>query len=100
MMQNVKEKIDATRRPAADKLEYVASALHDKARNLPGGERVSSLAHRTADTMHTTAQYVRGHDMREMMYDAGMCVRKYPARSLLAAGAVGFLLGRVLQNRD
>jgi len=46
------------------------------------------------------ADYVRSHDTRAMVDDAGDLVRRYPAQSLVAAAAVGFLVGRALRNSD
>ena len=96
----VQEKIDDNRGPAADKLAGVASALHEKADNLPGGEKVASLAHDAADKVEATAQYVREHDVQDMMADLENFVRRHPGQSLMAAAAVGFLLGRAFRSDD
>jgi ElaB/YqjD/DUF883 family membrane-anchored ribosome-binding protein len=98
--RNVQGKIDETRTPAADKLQSAASALHEKAGSLPGGETVAGLAHGAADRMQATADYVRDHDVQRMMADVETLVRKRPGQSLLAAAAVGFLIGRALRNND
>jgi len=100
MGRNVQSKIDETRAPAAEKLEGAASALHEKADQLPGGETVAGLAHSAADKMHSTAEYVREHDVQGMMSDVESFARKHPGQSLLAAAAVGFLIGRSFRSES
>jgi ElaB/YqjD/DUF883 family membrane-anchored ribosome-binding protein len=62
--RNAADKIDENREGAASGLEKAASTLHDKADSLPGGEKVTSIAHATADKLSSTAEYVREHDVR------------------------------------
>ena len=96
----VQDKIDENRGTVADKLEGVASTLEEKAEGLPGGEKVASLARDTADKVEATAQYVRKHDVQDMMADLENLVRRHPGQSLVAAAAVGFLLGRAFTSDD
>jgi ElaB/YqjD/DUF883 family membrane-anchored ribosome-binding protein len=96
--RSVVEKIDANRGPAADKLDTVASTLHDSADFLPGGETVTNLPHRAAEKVEATAAYVREHDVRSMMGDMRACIREHPVQALLTAGAAGFFLGRALRS--
>jgi ElaB/YqjD/DUF883 family membrane-anchored ribosome-binding protein len=96
----VQNKIDETRAPAADSLQSAASKLHETAEGLPGGEKVTSLAHATADKIQATAEYVRDHDVKAMMTDVEHVVRRHPGQSLLIAAAVGFLLGRAFKSED
>lgn len=98
--RNVQSKIDESRAPAAEKLQNAASALHGKADQLPGGETVAGMAHKAADTMQATAEYVRGNKLQDMMADVEACVRKRPGQSLLVAGAVGFLIGLTFRSSD
>lgn len=90
--------IDAKREPAADALEDAASSIHEKAENLPGGDTVKGIAHSTADKLETTADYIRGHDVKSMLSDVEDIVRRNPGPSLLAAVAVGFLIGRAFRE--
>ncbi len=69
------DKIDENRGAAASGLEKAASALHENAEGLPGGEKVTSLAHATADKLSSTADYVRGHDVNRVMTDVGTLVK-------------------------
>ena len=93
-------KIDEQRDTAASGLESAASTLHASADRLPGGEKVTSLAHTTADTLTSTADYVREHDVNSMMADVERFVRNNPGPSLLAAAVVGFLVGRTFSSND
>ena len=100
MGQTAADKIDENRDAAADGLEKAAAALHENAEGLPGGEKVSDLAHVTAEKLNSTAEYVREHDVKSMMADVESLVRKNPGPSLLAAVAVGFLIGRAFSSSD
>lgn len=100
MSQTAADKIDDNRDGAAEGLEKAAATLHEKAEGLPGGEKVSELAHVTAEKLNSTAEYVREHDVRSMMGDVESLVRKNPGFSLLAAVAVGFLIGRAFSSSD
>ena len=98
--QSAASKIDENRGAAAGGLESAASTLHEKADNLPGGEKIASLAHSTADKLSSTADYVRDHDVKSMMADVEHLVKNNPGPSLLAAAAVGFLVGRAFSSND
>jgi ElaB/YqjD/DUF883 family membrane-anchored ribosome-binding protein len=91
-------RVDAQREPAAGALDRTADTLHQQ------GDRFASsaanAAHATADKIQTVADYVRSHDTKAMVNDAGDLVRRYPAQSLAAAAAVGFLVGRAFRNND
>ena len=94
------DKINENRSTASAGLQSAAGTLHDHADNLPGGEKVSSLAHATADKLNTTAEYVRDHDVKSMVADIEQIVKKNPGASLLAAGVLGFLFGRAFRSND
>jgi ElaB/YqjD/DUF883 family membrane-anchored ribosome-binding protein len=98
--RNVGGKFDRSRRPAAENLWNAASALHRKADRLPGGENVAKLAHRAADRMQTTADYIREHDARDMMADVKGFLGRHPGGSLVAAAVLGFFIGRKLRSDD
>ena len=91
--------LDDNRSSAAAGLSAAASTLHDNAESLPGGDGVQQFAHATADRLSSTAQYVREHDMNRMMADVEALVTRNPGPSLLAAAAVGFLIGHAV-SRD
>ena len=94
MADVVGEKLDMQRENAAGGLGRVASTIHEKADSIPGGPKVVNLTHSLADGMETTATYLRDHNFSEMGKDVMAIARKYPTQSLVAALAVGFLLGR------
>jgi ElaB/YqjD/DUF883 family membrane-anchored ribosome-binding protein len=100
MGQTAADKINDNRDVAAEGLEKAAMALHENAEGLPGGEKVSDLAHVTAEKLNSTAEYVREHDVKSMMTDVESLVRKNPGPALLAAVAVGFLIGRAFSSSD
>jgi len=97
--QAAAEKIDANRSSAASGLDSAASAIHEKADNLPGGETVRGAAHTAADALSSTADYVRENDVKSMLADAQKLVRNNPGPALLTAAVLGFLVARAV-SRD
>jgi hypothetical protein len=92
--ETVSEKLDQQRETAAGSLRRAASTIHQNAQNIPGGPKVVHLTHRLADGMESTASYLRDHDVNQMGTDALNVCRRYPGQTLIAALALGFLLGR------
>ena len=88
--------IDESRSTAADGLDAAASALHDRAADLPGLETVRTVARVTAERLGSSAEYVRTHDAKRMMADVQSFVKSNPGPALAVAAAFGFLLGRAL----
>ena len=71
---------------------------HEKAGSLPGGQKAASAANSLADGMESTASYLRDHNLKDMGNSlTGIC-RKYPVQSMVAAVAVGVLVGRALRK--
>ena len=99
MGQKVADKIDENRGAAASGLESAAGALREKADTLPGGEKVITAAHATADAVGVAADYVRDTDVKAMMADVLKLVKNNPGVALLTAAALGFLLARTF-TRD
>lgn len=93
-------KIEQSRSPAADRLEDAASVLHARADKLPGVDTVSRWAHGTANRMQATADYVRGHQLGDMMADVKTFVRRHPGASLLTAAILGFFITRSFRRDD
>jgi ElaB/YqjD/DUF883 family membrane-anchored ribosome-binding protein len=92
--------INEKRGAAASGLEKAASTLHNNAESLPGGDKVSGVAHAAADKLSATADYVRTHDVNKMMADVETLVKNNPGPSLVAAAAIGFLAGRAFRGND
>src|SRR3954453_17078873 len=86
--QTAAQKIDQNRGAAASGMETAASTLHEKADSLPGGERVTTLAHNAAERLNSTAEYVRQHDMNAMMSDVERFVKNNPGPALVGAAFV------------
>ena len=93
------EKIDEGRTTAAEGLESAASTLHQKADALPGGQSVKGAAHKAADALDSTANYLRENDVKSMLSDVQKIVKNNPGSALLIAAALGFLVARSL-SRD
>jgi len=88
-----------SRATTADGLDTAASAIHERAEELPGGDTVRNFARATANRLNTSADYVRSHDAKRMMADVETFVKSNPGAALVAAAAFGVLLGRAL-SRD
>jgi ElaB/YqjD/DUF883 family membrane-anchored ribosome-binding protein len=92
------DRVNDSRSSAASGLENAASAIHGRAENLPGGPRVQSAAHSTADKLAATANYMRTHEVKDVVADIEHIIRRNPGQSLLAACVVGFFAGRLLRH--
>jgi hypothetical protein len=94
MADSVAEKWSHQRQSAAEGLGRAASAIRDKAESIPGGPKVAGVTQSIADGIDSTASYLRDHDVNQMGRDVVNLCRRYPTQSLVAAIAVGFLIGR------
>jgi len=96
MARTASQTVDDGRKTAAKRLGSAASAVRDRADQLPGGPKVQQFAHAAADGLNTTADYVRSHDAKHMLSDVKRVVKNNPGPSLVIAAAFGFMLGRAL----
>src|SRR4030095_1432790 len=94
MAETASKTLDHQRRNAADTLGRAASTVHENADKLPGGPKVANITHSVADGMESTASYLRRHDLSGIGKDLMDVCRRYPTQSVVAALAVGFLIGR------
>lgn len=94
MARTATQTVDDGRKTAADRLGSAASAVRDRADQLPGGPKVQQFAHAAADGLNTTADYMRSHDAKRMLADVKGVVKNNPGPSLVIAAALGFILGR------
>jgi ElaB/YqjD/DUF883 family membrane-anchored ribosome-binding protein len=92
MSQRVNDAIDEQRNAAASKLDDTASTLHDAA------GKMTRMAHRAADTLEQTSQYIREHDSSAMMEDVVHFVKRYPTQAIVGAAVAGFLVGRLFRR--
>jgi len=100
MTRTAANKLDENRSAAAGGLDKAATALHENAESIPGGDKVAGLAHATADKLSATAGYVREHNVNTMMGDVEALVKKNPGPSLVVAAVMGFLVGRAFSGND
>lgn len=97
----VEERANRLMDRAAEGLESAASRLGDMADRQGGGTgpmgRVGDVAHRAADTMESTARYLRDNDVSALQGDLERMTREKPLQMLLVAVAAGWVLGKVLR---
>jgi ElaB/YqjD/DUF883 family membrane-anchored ribosome-binding protein len=96
MARTATQAVDEGRQTAAERLGSAASAVRDRADQLPGGPKVQQFAHAAAEQLSTTADYMRSHDAKRMLADVERVVKNHPGPSLAIAAAFGFLIGRSL----
>lgn len=89
--------IDARRGSAASGLESAAAGLHRNADKLP--VNVGQYAHRAADTLGSTAEYVRDNRVQDAAADLEAYVKAHPTQALIGAAIVGFFAARMF-TRD
>ena len=94
MGRHAMDRADQSRGSVAEGLERTAQALRSK---MPEG--ASEYAQPAVEAMERAADYIRTHDLKEMGNDLTSTVRQHPGPSLIAAVAVGFLVG-VMLRRD
>jgi len=86
---------------AAEKVNEFGEQIAEGAANVK--TKISNFGRKAADVIDenisATAAYVRDHDGGRMMHDLKRVVRNNPGLSLLAAIAVGFLVGRTITRK-
>ena len=90
----VTDTLEHQKQNAADGLKRAATAIHHSANSLPG-KKVVNFTHGIADKVGTAAGYLRKSDMKKMRKDTMNLCRRYPGQTIVAALAVGFLIGRI-----
>ena len=108
-----KEKATQLKATLADKLEAGASSLRQQAQSgggqqfaaaganggtasgLMSNDQIQRLAGPAADAMERTADFLRNGDLKETLEEQ---VRTNPARTLLIALGVGYLLGKAIRR--
>jgi ElaB/YqjD/DUF883 family membrane-anchored ribosome-binding protein len=98
MRRSAERAFDSRRKGAADSLSSAASRLNRRADDLPGVQQASRAAHKTAERLEATAEYLRTHDSKAMAGNVMDLVRKHPGKSLAIAAAVGFLAARSMRS--
>jgi ElaB/YqjD/DUF883 family membrane-anchored ribosome-binding protein len=67
---------------------------------MSGGDKLTSMAHSTASALDTTADWMRENSSTKIMADVSSLVKRNPGPSMLAAIAVGFLIGRTFSRNN
>lgn len=92
----------------ADKLETGAGRLRQRASNTQKiddaiattKQRVMETSDRVASGMERSADWLRNANMTSFQQGLERQVRENPGRTLLIAGAIGYLLGRAFKGKD
>ena len=98
MADSATEAVDDHREQASEVMDNAANQIRERGESLPGGERTTEIASMAADKVEATSDYVREHDVKDMMSDLETLVRNHPTQSLVVAAAAGFLVGRMLRS--
>jgi ElaB/YqjD/DUF883 family membrane-anchored ribosome-binding protein len=96
--QRAMDAAESGRQSAASTLDSAASGIRARADSLPGGADVSRFARRAADRIGGAAQYLREHEVKDMMSSVESFVKEHPAQALIGAAVVGFLAGRSMRS--
>jgi ElaB/YqjD/DUF883 family membrane-anchored ribosome-binding protein len=96
--QRAMDAVESGRESAASTLDNAASGIRAKADSLPGGADVSRFARRAADKIGGAAQYLRDHEVKDMMSEVQSFVKEHPAQALIGAAVIGFLAGRSMRS--
>ena len=96
--QRAMDAVESGRQSAASTLDDAASGIRAKADSLPGGADVSKFARRAADKIGGAAQYLRDHEVKDMMSEVQDFIKEHPAQALIGAVVVGFLAGRSMRS--
>lgn len=92
----------------ADKLETGAERLRRKTTDTAKldkavaitKERVAEASDRVATRMETTAEWLRDANMASVQRRLEKQVKENPARAMLIAAGIGFLLGRAFKRKE
>ena len=91
LSRTARQKLEQSRGPAADMMDSTAERIRQTnmgpAANVAGG-------------LHSAADYVRQNNFGDMFSDLGAVIRRNPAPTLIAAIAVGFILGSAMRRSD
>jgi ElaB/YqjD/DUF883 family membrane-anchored ribosome-binding protein len=104
---SARERAGQLKSSVADRLESGADRLRQRTTDTAKldkavartKERVAEASDRVATRMETTAEWLRDANMASVQRRLEKQVRENPARALLMAAGIGFLLGRALKGR-
>jgi ElaB/YqjD/DUF883 family membrane-anchored ribosome-binding protein len=106
--ETIRERAVQLKTQLADKLETGADRLRRRATDTTKiddaiavtKERVAGASDRVAAGMERSADWLRNANMSSVQEKLGRQVRENPGRTLLIAGAIGYLLGRAFKGKD
>lgn len=104
----LKDRASQFKANVVDKLESGAASVRTRTTETDGldgaisttKEKVAGAGERLASGMEETAGWLRGADLASMQRGLERQVKESPARTLLIAAGVGYLLGRAFKGRD
>jgi hypothetical protein len=97
--QKAADAVESSRGGAARGIHGTAESIRSASEYLPGGPTVRQFASEAADTLDSTADYVRDTEAAEMLEDLKEQARSNPLPFLAGAVAVGFLVGWMMRRR-
>ena len=96
--QDGKQKIDATKRSAADQIDQVAQALTRAGEELNQSQpTLANYASQIANSVGTFANRLRDGNMDDLVSDARELARRNPGLFLIGGVALGFAVSRFLK---
>ena len=106
--ESVRERAVQMKAQLADKLETGAGRLRQRVTNTKKiddaiattKQRVANTSDRLATGMERSADWLRNANMTSFQQGLERQVRDNPGRTLLIAGAIGYLLGRAFKGKD
>jgi len=106
--ETIRERAVLLKTQLADKLETSAGRLRQRATDTAKiddaialtKERVADASDRVATGMERSADWLRNANLSAVQEKIERQVRENPGRTLLIAGAIGYLLGRAFKGKD
>jgi len=96
--QDGKEKIDSTKRSAAEQIDQVAQALSRAGEELNQTQpTLANYASQMASTVHNLSSRLRDGNIEDLIDDTRQLARRNPGLFLLGGVALGFALSRFLK---
>ncbi|MBK5188510.1 MAG: hypothetical protein JJD97_09695 [Gemmatimonadaceae bacterium] len=104
----IRERAVQLKTQLADKLETGAGRLRQRSTDTAKidnaiattKEKVADASDRVASSMEKSAEWLRGANMTSFQQGLERQVKENPGRTLLIAGAIGYLLGRAFKGKD
>jgi hypothetical protein len=93
-----KQRIDATKRSAADQIEQVANVISRAGSDLNDGQpRLANYANRAADRVSSLANRLREASIEDLLEDTRTLARRNPGLFILGGIALGIVVSRFLK---